>query len=95
MIHATNLWTAGQGGYHTYRSGGDVYVEPAYLGRGVGTALLDAVTQRLGELGVGRAMLATQDAHALYARYGFEPLAHPERWMGRTYGPATGPQATG
>jgi GNAT superfamily N-acetyltransferase len=73
----------------------DVYVAPTYRGRGVGTALLDAVTERLGELGVGRAMLATQDAHALYARYGFEPLAHPERWMGRNYGPAAGPRASG
>ncbi len=73
----------------------DVYVEPAYRGRGVGTALLDAVAERLGELGVGRAMLATADAHELYARYGFEPLAHPKRWMGRTYGPAATPPATG
>jgi hypothetical protein len=26
-------------------------------------------------------MLATRDAHGLYARYGFAPLAEPARWM--------------
>jgi hypothetical protein len=26
-------------------------------------------------------MLATQDAHGLYAQFGFVPLKAPERWM--------------
>jgi hypothetical protein len=26
-------------------------------------------------------MLATRDAHGLYAKYGFTPLAEPSRWM--------------
>jgi len=26
-------------------------------------------------------LLATRDAHGLYERYGFKPLAEPARWM--------------
>ena len=32
---------------------------------------------------IRRFMLATRDAHDLYARFGFTPLAHPERLMER------------
>jgi GNAT superfamily N-acetyltransferase len=63
----------------------DVYVAPDHRGRGVGTALMDAVDDWLRGLGVRRAMLATADAHALYARYGFEPVSDAERWMIRSY----------
>jgi hypothetical protein len=30
---------------------------------------------------VRRIMLATADAHAVYAKVGFAPLAKPEKWM--------------
>jgi hypothetical protein len=30
---------------------------------------------------VRRILLATADAHGLYAEHGFAPLAQPERWM--------------
>ena len=63
----------------------DVYVAPDHRGHGVGTALMDAVDDWLRGLGVRRAMLATADAHALYARYGFEPVSDAERWMIRSY----------
>jgi hypothetical protein len=33
-------------------------------------------------------MLATRDAHGLYAYTGFKPLAQPDRWMERR--PVTG-----
>ncbi len=33
--------------------------------------------------GLRRFALATRDAHALYARYGFTPLARPETFMER------------
>ena len=32
-------------------------------------------------LGLRNVLLATRDAHRLYARYGFTSLAEPERWM--------------
>ena len=59
----------------------DVYVDPAVRGQGVGTALLDAVTAELAGYRLQRVMLATEDAFGVYARYGFAPLAHPERFM--------------
>jgi hypothetical protein len=31
--------------------------------------------------GLRRWMLATQDVHGLYAKFGFSPLKSPERWM--------------
>ena len=31
--------------------------------------------------GLRNVVLATRDAHGLYAKYGFAPLAEPERWM--------------
>jgi hypothetical protein len=30
---------------------------------------------------VRRVLLATHDAHGVYARLGFEPLERPDRWM--------------
>ncbi len=47
----------------------------------MGKALLEAILADPRLAGLKRMMLATQDAHGLYAQYGFEPLANPERWM--------------
>ena len=38
--------------------------------------------------GLRRILLATEDAHGLYARFGFDGLAHPERWMQRGVEPS-------
>ena len=65
----------------------DVYVEPAARGAGVGVALMEAVDAALTELQVRRTLLATADAHGLYAKFGFEPMSEPERWMLRTFAP--------
>ncbi|WP_225848027.1 GNAT family N-acetyltransferase [Streptomyces sp. HPF1205] len=59
----------------------DVYVDPAVRGQGVATLLLTAVREHLAPYGLRRIMLATADAHSLYARFGFEPLSDPEKWM--------------
>lgn len=61
----------------------DVFVDPDARGMGVGKLLVDGVLADLDALGVRRTLLATADAHGLYAQYGFEPLAEPGRWMGR------------
>ena len=60
-----------------------VYVAPDRRGDGGGTALLDAVTAHLAGYRLSRTLLATADAHPLYERYGFRPLAHPIRFMER------------
>jgi GNAT superfamily N-acetyltransferase len=52
----------------------DVYVDPARRGSGIGKSLVSAVVAELEPLGLSRVMLATADAHALYAAHGFVPL---------------------
>ena len=61
----------------------DVYVDPAHRGRGVGHLLVDSVVDLLEPFDLGRTLLATRDAHGLYASVGFAPLAEPQRWMVR------------
>src|SRR5690349_22555077 len=61
----------------------DVYVDRDHRGRGLATRLVAAVTERLDGLGVRRTLLATQDAHAVYAGFDFEPLPDPAMWMVR------------
>jgi GNAT superfamily N-acetyltransferase len=72
----------------------DVYVLPAHRGRGISRWMMEAVSAHPELQGLRRWMLMTQDAHGLYARFGFQPLAHPERAMERTdpgiYGKPTG-----
>ncbi|MBZ5738607.1 GNAT family N-acetyltransferase [Nocardioides mangrovi] len=63
----------------------DVYIDPATRGRGVGISLMEAVDRELAGMQVGRAVLATADAHGLYARFGFAVMDQPERWMLRRY----------
>lgn len=59
----------------------DVYVAPAARGHGLGTALVTAVRDHLAPYGLRRVLLATDDAHGVYAKVGFEPLADPGKWM--------------
>jgi GNAT superfamily N-acetyltransferase len=63
----------------------DVYVDPATRGARVGKLMMAEADRLLREYGVRRALLATADAHGLYAQYGFRPLADPDRWMERGY----------
>lgn len=59
----------------------DVYVDPAERGRGLGTWLAGTVRDHLADLGVRRILLATHDAHGVYAKVGFTPLPRPDWWM--------------
>jgi GNAT superfamily N-acetyltransferase len=61
----------------------DVFVDPSVRGRGVGVGLIKGVVADLEPLGLNRIALATGDAHGLYAKFGFEPLAEPWKWMAR------------
>jgi len=56
-------------------------VDEEYRGRGVGGALVETAVSILQDLGVPRIVLATRDAHEVYERAGFTPLAAPQRWM--------------
>ncbi|MDW8803762.1 GNAT family N-acetyltransferase [Streptomyces scabiei] len=59
----------------------DVYVDRSVRGKGLGTAMVAAVRDHLGPYGLRRVLLATHDAHEVYAKLGFQPLAEPDRWM--------------
>jgi GNAT superfamily N-acetyltransferase len=59
----------------------DVYVLDAHRGHGLAKRLMEHVTKHPDLQGLRRMMLATRDAHGLYAQYGFTPLAAPDRIM--------------
>ena len=59
----------------------DVFVVAEHRGQGVARLLMDAVMAHPDLARCRNVMLATRDAHGLYARYGFAPLAEPARWM--------------
>jgi GNAT superfamily N-acetyltransferase len=60
---------------------GDVFVDAAWRGRRVGHWLVASLVDHLRESGVHRFVLATRDAHGVYADLGFAPLADPTKWM--------------
>ncbi|MFF1492276.1 GNAT family N-acetyltransferase [Streptomyces sp. NPDC058304] len=59
----------------------DVYIDPAVRGKGLGTGLAAAVRDHLAPYGLRRVLLATADAHAVYAKAGFASMAQPGKWM--------------
>ena len=52
----------------------DVWVEESHRGRGIGHRIMEAVVAHPDLQTLRRFLLATRDAHALYAQYGFEPI---------------------
>ncbi|MEA4870397.1 MAG: GNAT family N-acetyltransferase [Christensenella sp.] len=58
---------------------GDVIVDEAYRGQGIGKVLVETIMSHEKLRGVS-GILATRDAHGLYARHGFT-LVDPERYM--------------
>jgi GNAT superfamily N-acetyltransferase len=61
----------------------DVFVSPTVRGEGIGTWLVSVAIDHPSVRGLPRQLLATRDAHGLYARFGFETLPEPHRWMER------------
>lgn len=59
----------------------DVFVLPAHRGQGLGTALSAAALDHPDLATVRNWMLATRDAHGVYAKLGFGPLADPTMIM--------------
>jgi len=59
----------------------DVYVLEEHRGHGLGKWLIEEVIAHPDLAGLRRFVLATRDAHGLYARHGFTPLARPEVFM--------------
>lgn len=61
----------------------DVYILESHRGRGLASRLMLAITGHPELQGLRRWLLATRDAHGLYARFGFGPPASPDRLMER------------
>jgi len=59
----------------------DVYVLEEFRGRGLARWLMESVLGHPDLQGLRRFMLATQDAHGLYAKFGFTPPSKPEALM--------------
>jgi GNAT superfamily N-acetyltransferase len=59
----------------------DVFVLESHRGRGLCTWLLECVRAHPALQGLRRFVLVTRDAHGLYGRLGFTPLAEPGRYM--------------
>ena len=60
---------------------GDVFVVAAERGAGLATRLVRTLLDHDDVQGLRRVLLFTADAHAVYRRLGFAPLARPERAM--------------
>lgn len=60
----------------------DVFVVPAYRGKGISKKLMEAILADPFLGNVKKWLLATDDAHRLYARFGFAPLPNPHLMMG-------------
>ena len=67
--------------YATFAYLADVFVLPAFRGQGISKALMAAVVAHPSLQKLRRFLLATSDAHGLYAAYSFTPLHKPERFM--------------
>jgi N-acetylglutamate synthase-like GNAT family acetyltransferase len=59
----------------------DVFIVPPFRGRGLSRWLMECIVGHPDLQGLRRWMLATKDAHGLYARVGFTAISNPDRWM--------------
>jgi len=59
----------------------DVFILPAYRGRGLSQWLMECIIAHPDLQGLRRWMLATKDTHGLYAKFGFTPIKNPDSWM--------------
>jgi len=59
----------------------DVFIDPAYRGKGLSRWLMECILSHPGLQGLRRILLATRDAHGLYLKVGFEKLKSSEPWM--------------
>jgi GNAT superfamily N-acetyltransferase len=59
----------------------DVFIDPAYRGKGLSRWLMEVIMTYPSLQGLRRFLLATRDAHGLYAKFDFEPLLSLTPWM--------------
>lgn len=61
----------------------DVFVLPDHGGKGLAKKMVQALHDHPELQGLRRWMLATSDAHGVYAALGWQPIAQPELFMQR------------
>nr|WP_158118644.1 GNAT family N-acetyltransferase [Vibrio cidicii] len=59
----------------------DVFIVEDSRGKGLSKSLIASVVTHPDVQGLRRMVLATRDAHGLYAQYGFRPIENPEVLM--------------
>lgn len=59
----------------------DVFVLPAFRGRGLSKWLMQCIMAHPDLQGLRRWSLVTRDAHGLYEQFGFRVVTAPQRWM--------------
>lgn len=60
---------------------GDVYIEEEHRGQGLSKKMMEVLLGQEWVQKLRKVFLGTLDAHGLYKKYGFEPIAEPTRWM--------------
>ena len=61
----------------------DVFILDSHQGHGLGKWLVQTILEHPNLQGLRRWMLATRDAHGLYAQFGFAALENPDRYMSK------------
>lgn len=59
----------------------DVFIIEQYRGKGLSKWLMESILEYPGIKEMRAIMLATKDAHGLYAKFGFKPPEEPQRYM--------------
>jgi GNAT superfamily N-acetyltransferase len=70
--------------FATFAYIGDVFILQEFRGKGLSKWLMQTMVDYPTLQGLRRWVLATKDAHGLYAQYEFSSLKFPERWMEKT-----------
>jgi GNAT superfamily N-acetyltransferase len=67
--------------FTTFAYLGDVFILEGSRGKGLAVWLMEVIMGHPSLQNLRRWMLATRDAHGLYEKFGWRPLANPERIM--------------
>lgn len=70
--------------YATIAYLGDVFILPEHRGKGLSKKLMEAINSHPDLQGLRRWILLTRDAHELYKKSGWQPIANPVSWMEKT-----------
>ena len=71
--------------YATFANLVDVFVLPEHRGKGYSKIMMETIIAQPGLQGLRRFSLATSDAHALYAQFGFTLPSRPQSLMERYF----------